>query len=86
MLYSLSYAAHSFFRNLPPLSKSRLSRIKPKIVSFNVSQYVFLKNYRDKEKNISDIKKVVLIGDCLITSGLRDGTRNFSLCKRTPIV
>ena len=28
----------------------------------------FLKNYRDKEKNISDIKKVVLIGDCLITS------------------
>ena len=48
--------------------KSRLSRIKPKIVSFNVSQYVFLKNYRDKEKNISDIKKVVLIGDCLITS------------------
>ena len=68
MLYSLSDAAHSFFRNLPPLSKSRLSRIKPKIVSFNVSQYVFLKNYRDKEKSISDIKKVVLIGDCLITS------------------
>ena len=86
MLYSLSDAAHSFFRNLPPLSKSRLSRIKPKIVSFNVSQYVFLKNYRDKEKNISDIKKSCINRRLSYYFRLRDGTRNFPLCKRTPIV